>query len=308
MNKHQTDNRRNMTQLLIIFAVSQLMTLRPAQSSSSAYGNNMKEIQKGFNDIESSISELVKNKDALGKTFSRISNEKCGQCGVVYKRLDCDCRKLNPKKDCLAFYNAGYRHNGLYLIFSGSPFKYQVVYCDQTSRGGGWTVIQRRQDGSISFEKKWDEYKAGFGNIRGEFWLGNDNIYRLTKAEAAPKSSLLLISMKTYRNKEIPVFALYSKFRIDNEAAKYKLYVSGHSGNITDQLKYHNGMKFSTKDQDNDASPNSHCSVIYGKGGWWYRSCYECSLNGNYNARSFKGIKWNPLAASFVEMKIRRIE
>ena len=148
-------------------------------------------------------------------------------------------------------------------------------------------------------------YKVGFGNIRGEFWLGNDNIYHLTKAEAAPKSSLLLINMKTYRNKEIPVFALYSKFRIDDEAGKYKLNVSENSGNITDQLKYHNDMKFSTKDQDNDKS-NSHCSVIYGEGGWWYNSCYESSLNGNYNATSVKGIKWNPLAASFVKMKIRR--
>ena len=281
------------------------MALLPAQSLSSVYGNNMKEIQKGFHDIESSISELVKKKDALGKTFSRISSEKCGQCGVVYKRLDCDCRKLNPRKDCLAFYNAGYRHNGLYLIFAGSRSKYQVVYCDQTSKGGGWTVIQRRQDGRTSFERKWDEYKVGFGNIRSEFWLGNDNIYHLTKVEAAPKSSLLLINMKTYSNKEIPVFALYSKFRIDDEAGKYKLYISGHSGNITDQLKYHNGMKFSTKDQDNDRS-SSHCSVTYGEGGWWYNSCYQSSLNGNYNTTSAKGVKWNPLAASFVEMKIRR--
>ena len=55
-----------------------------------------------------------------------------------------------------------------------------------------------------------------------------------------------------YRNQKKPVFALYSKFRIDDEAAKYRLNVSGHSGNAADGLNFHNGMKFSTKDQDND--------------------------------------------------------
>ena len=248
---------------------------------------------------------MVKKKDALKKTLYRISNEICGQCGVVLKRLDCDCRKLDPRKDCLAFYNAGYRHNGLYLIFAGSLSKYQVVYCDQTSSGGGWTVIQRRLDGRTSFERKWDEYKAGFGNIGGEFWLGNNNIYHLTKAEAAPKNSSLLINMK-YENQKKTVYALYNKFRIDDEAVKYKLNVSGYSGNITDQLKYHNGMKFSTIDQDNDIW-GSHCSSNYGKGGWWYKKCFSCNLNGIYNGTGYEGIFWNGYA-SFAEMKIRRNE
>ena len=289
-----------MTQIIAIFAVSQLITL------SNVYGNNINEIQKGFNDIESTISELITEKDTLEETLSRISNRICGQCGVIFKSLDCDCRRLNPRNDCLAYYNAGYRRNGLYLIFTGSQSKYQVVYCDQMSSGGGWTVIQRRQDGSVSFEKKWDEYKAGFGNIRGEFWLGNDNIHTLTKAEAAPNSSSLLINMK-YRNKEQPIFALYSGFRIDDEAAKYKLYVSGYSGNATDKLSYHNKVRFSTEDQDNDSRPNGKCTTIYGKGGWWYRNCYQSNLNGNYNETTQKGVFWIS-SLSFVEMKIRRNE
>ena len=292
-----------MTQFLIIFAVSQLMALWSSQSSSSAYGTNIKQIQKGFSVIESTISKLVKNKDALKKTLSRISNKICGQCGVIFKSLDCDCQKLNPRNDCLAHYDAGYHHNGLYLIFAGSSFKYQVVYCDQMSSGGGWTVIQRRQDGSASFERTWDEYKAGFGNIRGEFWLGNDNIYTLTKAGAAPNSSSLLINMK-YRHNKQQVFAWYSRFRIDDEAAKYKLNISRYSGNATDQLSYHNNTKFSTKDQDNDGY-SGHCSASYGKGGWWYNSCYHSNLNGNYHRTNNKGVYWR-YYVSFVEMKIRR--
>ena len=47
-------------------------------------------------------------------------------------------------------------------------------------------VFQRRRDGLQSFEKTWDEYAQGFGNLSNEFWLGNNNLRILTK----PKKSL----------------------------------------------------------------------------------------------------------------------
>ena len=55
--------------------------------------------------------------------------------------------------------------------------------CDWVSMcaaGGGWTVFQRRRDGSVSFNRGWSEYRGGFGEPRGEHWLGNQPLHLLS--------------------------------------------------------------------------------------------------------------------------------
>lgn len=50
---------------------------------------------------------------------------------------------------------------------------------------------------------------------------------------------------------------------------------------LGDTLAGHNGMKFTTKDQDNDTW-DRNCAVTY-VGGWWFtKGCLECDLNGPY--------------------------
>lgn len=47
-----------------------------------------------------------------------------------------------------------------------------------------------------------------------------------------------------------------------------------------DSFSYNNGMKFSTKDNDNDKN-GGNCAAIYGNG-WWFNHCHYTNLNGIY--------------------------
>ncbi|XP_062604736.1 ficolin-1-like [Saccostrea cucullata] len=89
---------------------------------------------------------------------------------------------------------------------------------------GGWTAIQRRQDGSTDFYKTWSEYKQGFGESSTNYWIGNDAIYKLTKN----KDREIRVELKSFDGAE--AYAQYSTFYVGNEDSKYKLTVSGFSG------------------------------------------------------------------------------
>lgn len=44
-----------------------------------------------------------------------------------------------------------------------------TVFCLLTE--GGWTVIQRRTDGSVDFDQLWDAYRNGFGDLHGRWMM-----------------------------------------------------------------------------------------------------------------------------------------
>ena len=178
------------------------------------------------------------------------------------------------------------------------------VYCDMRTDGGGWTVFQRRQDGSVDFYRGWNDYKAGFGQLTAEFWLGNDKIHRLT----ASRSSSLRVELEDWNG--VKAYAKYGKFDIGDEQAQYQIDVGSYSGTAGDGLAYHNNMAFTTKDRDNDRW-RKNCAV-YCIGAWWYQSCAESTLNGKYLGKksgTSSGARWdnfrNNLSLKFTEMKLR---
>ena len=54
------------------------------------------------------------------------------------------------------------------------------TYCDMTTDGGGWIVIQRnRKDNVVSFNKNWTDYEEGFGDLNTDFlvWTENNTLF-----------------------------------------------------------------------------------------------------------------------------------
>ncbi|KAM9852627.1 uncharacterized protein tnxba [Aulostomus maculatus] len=176
------------------------------------------------------------------------------------------------------------------------------VYCDMETDGGGWTVFQRRLNGKTDFYRTWSEYKAGFGNLSDEFWLGNEMLHNLT--------SIGPVSLRVdLRSGNDTAYAHYANFSIDSEDRHYTLTLSGYTGTAGDSMKYHNGRPFSSRDKDPD-SLGIHCARAY-MGGWWYKNCYKTNLNGLYGINSNnQGVVWidwkgKDSSIPFTEMKFR---
>ena len=129
-------------------------------------------------------------------------------------------------------------------------------------------------NGSVDFYRTWSEYKVGFGNIDGEFFIGLDKLHALT---ATLKPMELLIELGDFDN--VMKYAKFDYFQIGDETEKFKLIKVGtYKGNAGDSLSRYVGNLFSTKDQDNDAFPN-YQEAISCTGAWWYGGCYWRSVN-----------------------------
>ena len=173
--------------------------------------------------------------------------------------------------------------------------------------GGGWTVFQRRMDGSVDFYHNWNDYVHGFGNVSREFWLGLSKIHRLANGSL---STQLRVDIRDRNgNSE---YASYSTFYIGNSTTDYNLHASRYSGTGGDSLGVHSIMKFTTKDNDNDRNNTGNCAVGW-TGAWWYNHCHWSNLNGKYGDDDFgKGINWQTwkghyYSLPFTEMKVRRV-
>lgn len=223
-----------------------------------------------------------------------------------------------PPKSCKEIKAAdSTKPSGLYTIASDDarPFK---AFCDmQSLRDGGWTVIMRRVDGSVSFsDKKWGDYKTGFGNIvNGNFWIGLENMNALTTPTRGRIE--LWIGLKSHfpvfpprKASDVYKFALYNNFRVGNKDSQYQLTISGYDQSSTagDSLSSHNGAYFSTPDKDNDGLSMEHeaCAKKY-KSGWWFHNCHDSNLSGTWRKDGgngeLDGIVWETFMGDKYSLK-----
>ena len=125
--------------------------------------------------------------------------------------------EVSISKSCAAIKKNGGQSDGVYTIDPDGKGAFQV-YCYQNySAGGPWAVIQRRMNGSVDFYRGWMDYKKGFGNVRGEFWLGLLNIHRLTNQ----RQQKLRIEIRDFNGNWC--WAEYENFTVSGEDDGFRL-------------------------------------------------------------------------------------
>ncbi|XP_020628450.1 ryncolin-2-like [Orbicella faveolata] len=165
-------------------------------------------------DIDDCASHPCKNN---GTCTDRVNGFNCS-CAPGFNGTQCEI-----STGCADSYKSGERKSGVYTINPDGAGIIKV-FCDQTKAGGGWLVFQKRLDGSVDFYRGWTEYKRGFGSLTGEFWLGLDEIHRLTSSGRYK----LRVDLEDFDGNTY--YAEYDFFEVASEGEKYKLSVGSYTG------------------------------------------------------------------------------
>jgi len=248
----------------------------------------------------------------MGTTFAAVIALLCAVYSIavggcpISSPLDGSCCEIRGN-EAFKFSTHIISKSGVYNIsnFCGECGYWADGYCDATSGGGGWLVIQRRiQKYSVNFHRKWDEYENGFGDLSKEFWYGLHPIHCLTNSGTWE----LRIDF-TFTN-GTKSYLQYKQFSVGSADSQYQLNISGFEGiTPSDPFVTHpiSGQPFSTVDRLNHGSCARRAHSSNSPGGWWYSHCYNINLNYNYGGSSgFMYLKTvGYFKPSFVEMKIR---
>ncbi|XP_016980275.1 fibrinogen-like protein 1 [Drosophila rhopaloa] len=242
---------------------------------------HLKNRDEQISDLRTQINSIDNIKSELSSQLSELQK--------TYDILPDSCPSDSP--------------NGIYQIKLPGLEPFEVPCASSPS---GWTVIQRRIDGSENFERNWHDYKSGFGNISGEFFIGLEKLHRMT--EARPHELYIKLGMVNGSTS----YAHYDDFKIGSEEELYELKNLGkYSGEAGDSLTENEHQKFSTIDRDNDNAIYINCA--FSNGAWWHNACSYSTLNGQYSKYGVgeMGIHWSSwhiyeeLSLTFVEMMIR---
>ncbi|XP_060100671.1 fibroleukin [Heteronotia binoei] len=285
------------TDTILDYSKSQEKRVKELQSKVSRLSAGLKDAKTKIHLLQGQLEQmnLINMDNVENYVDGKIAN-----LTFVVNSLDHKCSSNCPaeqsnaaiqllSRDCSDYFALGKRHNGIYTIAPDPRNDSFEVYCDMESMGGGWTVIQIRQDGSTNFNRTWSEYKNGFGNLSREFWLGNDKIHLLTKS----KEMQLRIELEDFNG--VRKYSKYEQFYVANEFLKYRLSIGGYTGTAGDALHFskhynHDQKFFTTPDRDNDRYSSGNCGAYYSSG-WWFDACMAANLNGKYYHQKYRGVR-----------------
>ncbi|XP_019621120.1 PREDICTED: ficolin-2-like [Branchiostoma belcheri] len=245
-------------------------------------------IGKRTKDFERNMAALSVNVTSLGEFYHNFQptppqkpTSATGNAGNV---------ALGDIRDCTDVLASGHTRSGVYSVTLASLESPTQLYC-RMEGGQAWNIIQRRADSSVDFNRNWEDYKNGFGDLEGSFWLGNDNIHLLTN------QGRYRLQVRLERFNGQSARADYNFFRIKDEENRYQLLLGDFTGGGGgDCLYYHDFQYFSTSDQDNDEISYGSCAVFL-RAGWWFKDCGQCNPNGVYHnsaIRASGAATWNP--------------
>ncbi|XP_064613286.1 fibrinogen-like protein 1 [Liolophura sinensis] len=269
---------------------------------SRSHETTAKDISSKQTRLENAVTSLADRVAKLVKLLKQKHGKVLGNMTPVEKSSKAnDAQVVTYPKDCSEVYRDMSKlfHGDFHITVKPKGAREPFTALCKVFNNTAWTVIQRRYNGSEDFYRTWSEYKSGFGVPESEFWIGNDNIYHLTKNGQMS----LRIELEDWEG--VKYHADYDHFSIGNEDKLFRLHVSGYHGNAGDSLtstwESHDGQPFSTHDRDNDARFHDNCSEHY-HGAWWFTSCFTSHLNGKYmqkeNHKHYfvrNGIRWNTL-------------
>ncbi|XP_052260877.1 fibrinogen C domain-containing protein 1-like [Dreissena polymorpha] len=139
--------------------------------------DDSKEKELKFKDASMQVKSLIERMGALMDNFtshvtqyvSRVQSDMRTLQGVCKTRSTTN--DVNPKPTSCDDVDKSGVHT-IYPYFKPSGL---AVYCE-IDQDKACLVIQRRKFGTVDFDRSWEEYKTGFGNLSGGF-LARERVY-----------------------------------------------------------------------------------------------------------------------------------
>ncbi|KAM6147823.1 angiopoietin-4-like [Erethizon dorsatum] len=250
----------------------------------SRQGSTLASVQRSLYTVSSGSSQLWQKQHQLLEKLQQLVRlvEHSPASTVADKQVFQDCEDIR---------RSGVNEDGVYTIHVPNLDKTKRVFCVMDTDGGAWTLIQRRENGTVNFQRNWQDYKQGFGDAAGEHWLGNEAVHQLSSS----KKYSLRVEVEDWDGSTTQ--GNFKHFQLGSEQEFYKIFVNEYSGimsQLGNVILWNN--TFSTRDADHDNCV-CNCAAIM-SGGWWFDACGGSNLNGIYypagqHLHKNNGIRWN---------------